>query len=70
LDKIDWEELSYNKNAINLLKANQDKIDWIVFSKNSNPNMIDIVKENLDKIEWDNFSENPLIFYDEPMSNI
>jgi hypothetical protein len=32
--------------------------------------MIDIVKENLDKIEWDNFSENPLIFYDEPMSNI
>jgi hypothetical protein len=27
-EKLDWEMLSYNKNAIKLLEENQDKIDW------------------------------------------
>ena len=27
-DKIDWRNLCENKNAIDLLKANQDKIYW------------------------------------------
>jgi hypothetical protein len=35
LNKIDFELLSYNINAIELLKDNQDKINWEVFSRNS-----------------------------------
>ena len=27
-DKINWSNLSYNKNAISILKANPDKINW------------------------------------------
>ena len=28
INNIDWEILSLNPNAIELLKENQDKIDW------------------------------------------
>ena len=28
INKINWDFLSLNKNAIELLKANPDKIDW------------------------------------------
>lgn len=33
-DKIDWNVLSGNKNAIHLLDKNQDKIDWKYLSSN------------------------------------
>jgi len=34
-NKINWKNLSKNKNAIELLKKNPDKIDWNMFSLNS-----------------------------------
>jgi hypothetical protein len=33
-DKIDWNKLSMNPDAIHLLKRNQDKIDWRWFTLN------------------------------------
>ena len=34
LSIMDWNELSYNKNALSLLEKNQDKIDWFTLSSN------------------------------------
>ena len=42
LDKIDWEILSSNPNAIHLLEQNIDKIDWNVLSLNPSIFEIDI----------------------------
>ena len=33
-DKIDWDLLSMNPNAMILLEQNQDKIHWVCFSCN------------------------------------
>ena len=33
-DKIDWQTLSENPNAIPLLKKNQEKINWMFFTTN------------------------------------
>jgi hypothetical protein len=55
--KLDWEMLSENPNAIDLLKDNLNKIDWELLSLN--PNAIDLLKANPDKINWDVLSENP-----------
>jgi hypothetical protein len=35
-DKIDWELLSSNPNAIHILEENMDKIDWDMLSENPN----------------------------------
>ncbi len=35
-NKLKWDYLSLNPNAIEFLKENQDKIDWWYFSQNSN----------------------------------
>jgi hypothetical protein len=56
-EKLDWENLSLNPNAIEMLKENPDKIEWGYLA--SNPNAIDLLKANLDKIEWGYLSENP-----------
>ena len=58
-DKINWKSLSENPNpeAIELLKAHTDKIDWEMLSEN--PNAIDLLKANYDKINWKSLSENP-----------
>ena len=37
IDKINWNMLSKNPNAISLLKANPDKIDYQGLSNNENP---------------------------------
>jgi hypothetical protein len=50
--------LSSNKNAIELLKENPDKINWNWLSKNENPNAISLLKENQDKINWKALSSN------------
>ena len=42
--------LSSNPNAIHLLEANLDKIDWNAVS--INPNAIHLLEANLDKINW------------------
>jgi hypothetical protein len=49
--------LSFNYNAIDLLKANQHKINW--FALSLNPGAIELLKANLEKINWDNLSKNP-----------
>ncbi len=36
ISKIDWDYLSYNKNAIHLLERNFDKISWSHLSLNIN----------------------------------
>jgi hypothetical protein len=52
--------LSGNPNAIELLKENQDKINWFYLSLN--PNAIELLKENQNNINWKLFSKNPNIF--------
>jgi hypothetical protein len=59
-DKIDWEYLTLNPNAIHLLEQNQDKIDWLYL--NINPNAIHLFEQNKDRIIWLYFSSNPNIF--------
>ena len=56
-DKIDWEWLSRNPNAIHLLEQNLDKIDWDVLSEN--PNAIHLLEQNFDKVDWGDLSDNP-----------
>jgi hypothetical protein len=40
-DEIEWTPLSWNPNAMHLLKENQDKIDWHYLSQN--PNVMEII---------------------------
>ena len=57
LEKLDWENLSANPNAIELLKENPKKIVWQNLS--SNPKAIELLKKNQYKINWESLSENP-----------
>jgi len=61
LDKLDWEELSRNPNAIPLLEQNMDKIDWLWFLHN--PNIYPFLKKHWDyaqeKINWNTLSRTP-----------
>ena len=65
-EKLDWECLSSNPNAIHILEKNLAspeglvKVNWIWLS--SNPNAIHILEKNLDKVDWFGLSENPSIF--------
>jgi ribosomal protein L24E len=59
-DKIDWNWLSNNPNAIHLLKNKKNKILWDWLS--SNPNAIPILERNPKKINWSKLSMNPGIF--------
>jgi len=52
---LEW--LSYNKNAINFLEENPDKICWDCLS--ANPNAIHLLEANQEKIDWDFLSLNP-----------
>ena len=56
-EKIDWNSLSQNPNAISILEKNLDKIYWHRFS--INPNAISILEKNQDKINWTWLSKNP-----------
>jgi len=60
LDKLNWDYLSLNPNAIHLLEQNMDKIDWVVLSEN--PNAIHLLEHNKDKINFAYLSKNPSIF--------
>ena len=60
VDKIDWDELSGNINAISILEQNVDKIDWKYLSRN--PMAIHLLEQNQDKIDWCYLSYNPNIF--------
>jgi hypothetical protein len=49
--------LSENPNAIHLLEANPDNIEWALLS--SNPGAIPLLEANPDKIDWLVLSGNP-----------
>jgi hypothetical protein len=57
INKIDWNGLSLNTNAIDLLKENKDNINWNFLSENKNA--INILEENKNKINWNWLSGNP-----------
>ena len=57
INKIDWEFLSRNPNAIHLLEQNLNKIDWCWLSVNRNA--IHLLERNLDKIDWGRLPFNP-----------
>ena len=57
MDKINWDWLSRNPNAIHLLKQNMNRINWVCLSQN--PNAIHLLKQNMDKINWHSLSQNP-----------
>ena len=47
-DKLDWNLLSENPNAIQFLKEECEKINWNILSYNKNA--IELLKENPNKI--------------------
>ena len=56
-DRLCWDWVSFNPNAVALLEQNQDKIDWEALSQN--PNAIHLLEQNQDKIDWEWLSGNP-----------
>ena len=61
IEKINWDVLSLNPNAIELLKENKDKINSLSLAINENPNAIELLLENKDKyyINEPYISSNP-----------
>ena len=57
LEKICWNTLSYNPNAIHLLEHHLEKINWYFLS--GNPNAIPLLEKNPEKINWSRLSCNP-----------
>ena len=59
---INWSSLSYNYNAIDIIKNNFDKF-YLYDGLAENINSIDLLKDNIDKlINIHNLSTNPSIF--------
>ena len=50
INKLNWDYLCLNPNAIKLLKENQDKINWLYLSLN--PKSLDFLKEYLNNFYW------------------
>jgi methionine-rich copper-binding protein CopC len=59
LDDIDWESLSSNPNAIDLLQKYSYKINWSWLSGNTNPRAIEMLKTHSHSIDWRVLSANP-----------
>ena len=70
IDKINWNHLSFNINAIHLLEENQDKIDWAFLSYNKNA--IHLLEENFNKIDFDclSFNKNAIHLLEENQDKI
>ena len=56
-DQIDWESLSSNPAAIQILEDNPHLIEWSALS--SNPAAIHLLEANPDQIDWFILNENP-----------
>jgi hypothetical protein len=56
-DKIDWNWISRNPNAISILEQNMDKINWNCLS--GNINAIHLLEKNVDKINLVMLARNP-----------
>lgn len=57
-NKLVWKSLSANENAVNYIFKDQDKIDWVEFSKNESDDAIDYLEKNKDKIIWTSLAGN------------
>lgn len=55
---LNWYDLSANPDAIEILKANPDKVDWYGLSLNPNPVAVEMLKANPDKVDWHALSAN------------
>lgn len=53
LTPAQWNALSFNYNAVDILKRNRIKIDWYTFSQNCSDNAIKYLLENPEKIDYD-----------------
>jgi len=63
-EEIDWQYLSANPSAIDILKKNPKKIDWRWLCKNPNADvfMATEFENQIDKIDWRWLSANPCIY--------
>jgi hypothetical protein len=57
INKLDWEYVAFNPNAIDFLEENYNNIEW--FELAENPNAIDLLEKNPTKINWYRLSLNP-----------
>ena len=53
---LNFNKLSLNPTAIEILKENRDKINWVNLSEN--PAALELLIENPDKINWQHLSSN------------
>jgi hypothetical protein len=56
-----------NKQIIELLKNNQEKINWVCMSANAYPFAVELLQKNPTKIDWCQIFKNPAIF--KPIQN-
>jgi hypothetical protein len=60
-DKLDWNNLNINSNAITMLEENPEQINWKRICKN--PNAIHLIQEQISRdstlIDWKTLSANP-----------
>jgi hypothetical protein len=56
-NKVNWDNLSGNPGAIQILETYPDKINWNILS--GNPSAEHLLKQNPDKINWKWLSTNP-----------
>ncbi len=61
LDKLNWNALSQNPNAIHLLEKYPEKIYWKWLSYN--PNAIHLLEKYPEKVEWEYLLWNPNAVY-------
>ena len=55
-DKLNWDNLCDNPNAIKLLQNNKHEINWCLLSEN--PNAIDLLENYQERIDWISLCEN------------
>jgi hypothetical protein len=58
MDLIEWDGLSSNHEAIDILERFQEKINYEYLTLNQNPRAMSILREHKDKIKWDWLSSN------------
>lgn len=56
---FDWAFLSGNPYALSILEKNPTKINWSVFSSNSNEKAIPLMEKNIEKLDWIRVSRIP-----------
>lgn len=54
-----WSNISENPAAIDILKENPDKMNWVHLCLNTSPDAIKMLEANQDKIHWNCLSLNP-----------